>query len=152
MPWPIFGLWLPIHFGSPALAVFHSETLLEELRPLSHKLNQERCARQWFVVFFDCYRKAKDVQPIQLSKLKLRSTKVRLKPTKPTAEALAQRTSWVVAVRQLMATMEANSTCAYRPACGPWHMLESFASADFFVFPLHPLCMVQGYSLVPRTL
>ncbi|CAK9052650.1 unnamed protein product [Durusdinium trenchii] len=32
MPWPIFGLWLPIHFGSPALAVFHSETLLEELR------------------------------------------------------------------------------------------------------------------------
>ena len=32
MPWPVFGLWLPIKFGSPKLYVFKAETVVEQLR------------------------------------------------------------------------------------------------------------------------
>lgn len=32
LPWPVFGLWLPIEFGSPKLYIFKAETVLEQLR------------------------------------------------------------------------------------------------------------------------
>lgn len=32
MPWPVFGLWLPIAFGSPKLYIFKAETVVEQLR------------------------------------------------------------------------------------------------------------------------
>eukprot|EP00438_Fugacium_kawagutii_P029488 Skav223536 [mRNA] locus=scaffold4327:5184:5687:- [translate_table: standard] len=32
MPWLVFGLWLPIEFGSPRLYVFKAETVMEQLR------------------------------------------------------------------------------------------------------------------------
>ena len=32
MPWPIFGLWLPIAFGSPKVHIFKAETVVEQLR------------------------------------------------------------------------------------------------------------------------
>lgn len=32
MPWPIFGLWLPIAFGSPKLHIFKAETVVAQLR------------------------------------------------------------------------------------------------------------------------
>lgn len=32
MPWLVFGLWLPIEFGSPRLYIFKAETVMEQLR------------------------------------------------------------------------------------------------------------------------
>ncbi|CAE7208617.1 unnamed protein product [Symbiodinium natans] len=42
MPWPIFGLWLPVSFGLPALRAFESEILLAQLRSSAESL-VDRC-------------------------------------------------------------------------------------------------------------
>lgn len=44
MPWPVFGLWLPVSFGLPDLRAFEPEILLAQLRSSAERL-VDRCRR-----------------------------------------------------------------------------------------------------------